>query len=338
MKKKLVFFITLIFILYVFTGCTYFNQPSIFGKKDKDIKPNTDDIKGKGIDPDPKPIEVNIMLYFKHQTADLLVPEERKVQKDKQSIEQLVVEELLKGPRKFERVLVMPQDVKILDVTRKGNTVFVNLSSEFKKPVDLSIIPGKENIPKEEEVKTLAEMKRLAIYSIVNSLTDLEGGLQVKILVDNKQLTYEEMGAELLLEGQPSIDKKTPMTAISREKKFILNPSDAVKYVIEGLSGKPNWDLVYPFLATKMADDSTLPKLDELKRLTSAVGVTIESEESPINQEEIKPNGSTAFVTASYTIKYPNGKKEVKDKDVITVVREEGIWKVRLPEFFVKFE
>ena len=41
-------------------------------------------------------------------------------------------------------------------------------------------------------------MKQLSIYSIVNSLTELDGVNRVKILVNNRSLTYDEIGADLV--------------------------------------------------------------------------------------------------------------------------------------------
>lgn len=288
------------------------------------------------IDADPQSTEVTITLYYKHEVADFLVPEQRKVHKDKQSLEQLVVEEYLKGPQDFGKLMVMPPDVKVIDVTRKADTIFVNLSEEFKGDVDLNTIPGKQNVAEEDIETVLAEMKRLAIYSIVNSLTDIEGGLKVKFLVDNRQLTYEDIGAQLIAEDIGKIEPDTPMIAISRDKDFILCPSRSVEYVLKGMTGKPNYDIVYKFLATKTEDGSDIPSIEEFKRVMAAVDITLETDDNPVDGEEIKSDGNTAYVTAHFIIRHSDGKKEVMENEVFTVVRENGIWKVILPNIFNK--
>lgn len=281
---------------------------------------------------------MDITLYYKHEVADFLVPEKRKVQKDKQSLEQLVVEEYLKGPQEFERLMVMPPDVKILDVTRKADTIFVNLSEEFKAEIDLNTIPGKQNIDEDARLLALTDMKRLAIYSVVNSLTDLEGGLKVKFLVDNKQPTYEDIGAEALVEDLGNIETDTPMVALGRDKDFILSPSRSVEYVLKGMSGKPNYDIVYKFLASKTGEGTPIPSLEEFKRTMEAVDLALETDEQPIDGEEIKADGDTAYVKAHFTIRHSDGKKEEFENEIFTVVRENGIWKVILPSIFNKIK
>lgn len=337
MKKRLINILISLVLTITITGCAVGTKDDVNTERERHVQEElTEDEDKIYIDADPQPTEVNITLYYKHEVADFLVPEQRKVYKDKQSLEQLVVEELLKGPQTFGKVMVMPPDVSVIDVTRKGNTVFVNLSGEFKNEVDLNTIPGKQNIPDEDREAVLAEMKMLAIYSIVNSITDLEGGLQVKLLVDNRQLTYEELGAQLLIENNGKIDSDTPMIAIDRDKDFILSPSRSVEYVLKGMTGKPNYDIVYKFLASKAADGSSLPSVEEFKRVMAAVDMVLETDDDPIDEEEIKPDGNTAYVTVHYAIKHSDGKKEIREKDVFTVIRENGVWKVILPDIFSK--
>jgi len=284
------------------------------------------------VDPDPPPEEKVLTLYFKHEISDNLVPEKRVVFQKSQSIEQLVVEELLKGPKGFQRTTIMPNGVKLIDVSRKSDIVFVNLSKEFRNDIDLSLLPDKANVSEEDRPRVLKEMKRLAIYSIVNSLTEIDGVNQVKFLVENRPCTYSEIGAELLMGGVSNIDENSAMVAISRNKHFILSPSKAVEQVLLGMVGEPNWERVYAFLDT---DHESIPSsLDEFKKFITAKGITLEVDENPIDGEEIKPDGE-AFVTAHYTVKYPNGQKVQKNRDLITVVNKDGIWKVRLPEAII---
>lgn len=341
MRKSLIISILIFAILAMaFTGCGSADRKEAGLDTDEEralqakLQEKLADEDKLYIDADPQSTEVVITLYYKHEIADFLVPEQRKVQKDKQSLEQLVVEELLKGPQGFGKLMVMPTDVEVIDVTRKADTVFVNLSEEFKNDVDLSAIPGKQNIAEEDKKSVLADMKRLAIYSIVNSITDIEGGLKVKFLVDNKQLTYEEIGTGLLVEDAGKIEPDTPMAALNRDKDFILCPSRSVEYVLKAMTGKPNYDVVYKFLASKTADGSDLPSIEEFKRLMTAVDITLETDDNPIDEEEIKSDGNTAYVTTHFTIKYSDGKKEVMEGEVFTVVREDGIWKVILPNIF----
>lgn len=332
--------ILLALLVFVFTGCSAMEK---YEYKNDNINsaeaPPSAQEKVLSIDPDPKPDEYNITLYFKHRYCDYLVPEIRTAVRDKQSSEQLVIEELLKGPSQHERVSIMPSGVKVLDVTRKDETVFVNFSKEFYDEVDLTEIPGKEEIPEEKRSIAKSEMKLLWIYSIVNSLTELEGVSQVKLLVENRAISYASMGNDLSTLMFPEIasteDAQIPegaLVALARDRSYILTPSKSVEMVFEGLAGEPKWDKVYSLLAKETMNKDHLPSKEELSSLWSALVSGIETDDKFILDEEIKPDGR-AFVTISYTVSFTSGTKEKMDKEIIIVVNEDNIWKVKLPEF-----
>jgi hypothetical protein len=286
------------------------------------------------IDPYEQAAEIQITLYFKHEIADFLVPEQRTVMQEKKSTEQIIVEELLKGSQAFQRVLVMPPNTEIIDVTRRGDTVFVNLTDDFLNPIDLSTIPGRENTAEEDYFVIQAEMKRFAVYSIVNSLTMLDGVNQVKLMINNAQLSYREMGTELLLEEGSELDPDSPMVALRRNKNLNQSPARTVRLVLNALTAEPNWDLIYPFLSSRTMDGSTLPPLDEFKAQTPPVlGGMIAFEGSPVLEEEYLID--KAFVTVHYTDKTTDTLREVTE--MLTVDMVDGVWKVRLPSFFSQY-
>jgi len=332
--RRLACIIIPVVIALIFAGCGLVNYR---------VPQNEDNIPEQGaqqpggsipIDPHAQARERQIVLYFKHEIADLLVPEIRKVVQETQTIEQLIVEELLKGPQKFERRSVMPKGTSLIDVTRRGDTVFVNLTKEYLNPVDLSTLPGKEAVSPENIPSVQAEMKRLSVYSIVHSLTYLDGVNQVKLLVDNRQLSYEEMGTELLLESNSSLSPSSPMLAVKRNKAYNLTPAKTVEYVLNQLAGEPDWDKVYLFLSDQTMDGNQLPPLDEFKsRMPAMVGGFIEFEGNPVLDEEITIG--KAFVAVKYIIRTTEPKTEIQD--VLTVDNKlDGIWKVRLPNFLTQ--
>lgn len=282
-----------------------------------------------------------ITLYFKHKYSDYLVPEVRSVTRNKHSWEQVIVEELLKGPSQHDRSSVMPLGIKVLDVTRKGETVFVNLSQELNSDIDLSGIPGKEDVPEEKRGEVKAEMKRLGIYSLVNSLTELEGITQVKLLVDNRSISYGDLDEDFAnLMFPQSLDEvekvNNIVVALSRDRSYILTPSISVQTVFEGMIGEPKWDIVYSLLSRETASKDHLPSREELERLWPVLINNIELEDNFILDEEIKADGR-AFVTVSFSVNYASGKKEKMDNNMIIVVDEDNIWKVKLPEFVSDF-
>ncbi|NLO83333.1 MAG: GerMN domain-containing protein [Clostridiales bacterium] len=333
-KRMAIFSFILLLILNI-VGCnTIVNRINRIISREKKNDLGTESQQSeKYINPEIQVSEVNVTLYFKHYLVDHLVPEKRTAQKGKQPIEYVVVEELLKGPMQVDRVAIMPPDVKVLDVTRKGDTVFVNLSEEFTKDIDITVLPGMDKLPEEQMPYTLARMKQLSIYSIVNSLTELDGVNRVKILVNNRSLTYDEIGADLIASELPNVDINAPIMAIARKKGVILSPDDAVREVFTALNEGPDWNRVDAFLARVNSDGSERPSIEELQKTYLAYVSALEFQDGFIEGEEIKPDGE-AFVTVTYAIKYANGKKESRENDIFRVVNEEGIWKVRLPGFF----
>lgn len=348
MNRKFFLISVLIIIMIAIIGCDSINSPmkGVDDNEDLEDRENSQiigDDRVLSIDPDPKPDEDLITIYFKHKYSDYLVPEVRLAVRGKQSWEQLIVEELLKGPNEHDRSYLMPLGVEVLDVTRKDSTVFVNLSKEFNDDINLTGIPGKEDIPEEKRAIVKAEMKQLGIYSIVNSLTELDGVTNVKFLVENRSISYSDLDedfAKLIfsgLTGEEQSSNNALLVALSRDRSYILTPSKSVETVFEGLIGEPNWDRVYSLLSKETASKESLPTKEELEKIWPVLISSIELEEEFILDEEIKSDGR-AFVTASFNINYASGRKESIDKGIITVVDEDNIWKVRLPEFISDFQ
>ena len=123
--------------------------------------------------------ETDVALYFASKDGEKLVKEERKVYFDRNvTLETLVVEQLLKGPRESAKP-TLPSNVKVVSVTTVDNICYVNLSRDFVQDA----LPLREEIP---------------IYSIVNSLVDTCGVKKVQIAVEG--FTDETFGGEMHLD------------------------------------------------------------------------------------------------------------------------------------------
>ncbi|MBE7009982.1 MAG: hypothetical protein E7418_00655 [Ruminococcaceae bacterium] len=122
--------------------------------------------------------ESNITLYFSDANAEALVREIRRVKVTRgDSMEKLVVAELIDGPKNQGAVQTVPKETKILSIETKDAVCFVNLTSDF--------------IPK-NTMGTAVE--RMVIYSIVNSLTELSNVEKVQFLIEGeKREVYHHM-------------------------------------------------------------------------------------------------------------------------------------------------
>ena len=115
-----------------------------------------------------------VKLYFSDEQAMGLCVEERAIQiNEKQSVETKIVEELIKGPENEKLVQVVPSETKINKIsTEEGGICYVDLSNDFI---------SQHNGGSTGEI--------LTIYSIVNSLTELEEVEQVQFLIDGEKKT-----------------------------------------------------------------------------------------------------------------------------------------------------
>ncbi|MGN0166138.1 MAG: GerMN domain-containing protein [Lachnospiraceae bacterium] len=115
----------------------------------------------------------SIKLYFPDDNFEGLVEIGREVDIDAgYTDEQLVLEELLKGPTGSEAAQnAIPQGTKLLNIVTKDMVCYVNLSVEF-----LNYLDGVSD--------------ELTVYSIVNSLSEVSGVRSVVISVDGQKLEY----------------------------------------------------------------------------------------------------------------------------------------------------
>lgn len=112
-----------------------------------------------------------VTLYFSDSNAEFIVGEKRDIAVEaNESIEEAALKELFKGPVSENLWDAIPDGTKLLSVNTKDGLCTVNLSKEY---VDNS--PG----------GTASE--HMAIMSVVDTLTGLEGIKKVQFLIDGKK-------------------------------------------------------------------------------------------------------------------------------------------------------
>ncbi|MCI6468074.1 MAG: GerMN domain-containing protein [Faecalicatena sp.] len=116
-----------------------------------------------------------LMLYFANETGDKLVGQEMNVRySSNMSKEKLIVEKLMRGPRKDTAKATQNPKVSILGVTIKDGICYVNFDSEF--------LTGGVDVRPE-----------ITIYSLVNSLIEGTTASKVQISINGEtNVTYME--------------------------------------------------------------------------------------------------------------------------------------------------
>lgn len=112
--------------------------------------------------------ENRLTLYFASADGQALVSEQRKVYYDSNTTqEQVIVENLLLGPDVDDAKSVFPQGTRAIDVTTNAGICYVNLSADFlNQNYDI--------------------LETVTIYSIVDSLTELDSVQKVQIYINGE--------------------------------------------------------------------------------------------------------------------------------------------------------
>ncbi|MEE1031728.1 MAG: GerMN domain-containing protein [Ruminococcus sp.] len=117
----------------------------------------------------------SIQLYFANEAGNKLVQETRNVYYTGNStIEKVIVEQLIRGPKETGHYATMPTSVQIYGVSVADGIAYVNLGQKF---ID----------------EALSIQQEIPIYSIANSLIDAGNVTKVQISVNGEtKLTFRE--------------------------------------------------------------------------------------------------------------------------------------------------
>jgi len=126
------------------------------------------------------------VLYFTDSTFQGLIAEDRVIQvstlSPRPDMARQVVESLIAGPSRLEHVATIPPETVIREISTEGDICYVNLSPElFARPMT----PDGDAL--------------LVIYSLVNSLTEIDGIRRVQFLIDSRKVETVEGGHDLSL-------------------------------------------------------------------------------------------------------------------------------------------
>ncbi len=116
--------------------------------------------------------QTTVSLYFKNKENNTLVPESRSIDVKELSKEPYIklINLLLEGPNDENLTKTLAEGTKVKNVEVKNNIAIINFSKEFI-----------------ENHKGGAEEESATIYSIVNTLTQLNEINGIKILIDGEE-------------------------------------------------------------------------------------------------------------------------------------------------------
>jgi germination protein M len=162
-------------LVYTFTETEFVTDVTIT-VDGSDIAPRSDfNRESVRLNPSIDPEKTNwqmVKLYFVDASGEKLVAEERSIEvKQSLTLEYQIVDQLLAGPEDSSFKSTIPAETKIKDIKTEDGICYVNLSGEF-----INKNAGSE------------QSTALMVYSIVNSLTELENVNRVQFLIEGEKV------------------------------------------------------------------------------------------------------------------------------------------------------
>lgn len=226
MTKKIICFVGALALLLLFLGCqmrTTYDQNA--------AQPGVRNIQS------PTP---GIPLYFEYKHLPYLGVELRDLPKTQEhSLEQLAIGELIAGPRGNELQRLIPPHTTAT-TQAIGSTLFVTLSSAF-----LETLPGESRSwsGNESERKKVLGRRRSAVYSIVNTVTEIGNFSGVQILIADAKSPEGYRPSEYDM-GLCEVNDAKVMDVLVRNSALILMPDVLTQQVLRSLQEK-QWETVY---------------------------------------------------------------------------------------------
>lgn len=256
----------------------------------------------------------NVTLYFSYHGEKLLAGEMVNINVPvNESLEYAVVRALINGPtvNRAELSRLFWDGVKLVRVDSSADILFITLSEEF-----VSTSPEKVVL----EEGTVAEQKKLAICSVVNTLVEMGKYSRVQIYVDKQagvgqRITRQEAGWE---------DSSAHLDPLGRLEKLILTPQNTLLQALDSFM-KKDWTRLYNFTAYKNPDGSVKPNIETYSEALAAKGNVLES--FSVTDSNVSGDGQRAVVMLDYSMKTREGESIGRTNIPVVLVREEGIWK-----------
>ena len=260
------------------------------------------------------------MLYFLMDGENYLTPEIRTLTiPESKSIEETLIKELIAGPKSGSANIVscINENTRLISVEPKEDVLFVALSAQFLTP-PVGLGQGIEDT--EVYDKLILDTRRLALYSIANTITELGTYSFVQFYIDydnngtGTRPTRKEMG--FTGEGENQL-----MEPLYRNTEIIFSPVSSITTIMNAVTEK-NWERVLKY--TSIADDPDA-SIDDLARQFELNNVSLL--EYNIISDTVSLNGNSAIVVLDYTFAVPTGTDDIKKNISVKLVFEDGIWK-----------
>ncbi len=318
MNKRLMIFLAALMLISALCGCTaQKKQPGKNTFDDIQINPGADAAKSETL---------GVTLYYMSSSGTMLAGEARRISAPvNDRVETSILEELIKGPATPGNsfgMLINP-DTKVLSISDSGDVLTVVLSADFLA------------WPFDESADEDGMMKKLAIYSIVNTLVEASGFPRVQLLVDRDSTGLGQRIQLSDLGGGSSMtaDSSDVLGSLARNGDIVLTPKNTVNEIMRSMTVK-DFDAIYEYLA--YSDKYGYSRPDEAA-FSAALGDAPSVEGYSIGDEIVSDDGQSAVVMTDYTLRFGEGETVTRTGVPAALVKENGVWRQRYSAFEALF-
>ncbi len=308
--KKLVPLVLAVFVLWSLTGCIGVLNRNTETEEENPI------LAGDTTEQNP----LKCMVYFRYEDKNYLVGQQHLVSvPETKRAEEVFLQELIAGPKTTSNVLqpVINPNTRIVSVSDNNGLLFVTLSSHFLTP--LSGVP--ENWQQSEEWSaSVMRQRRLALYAIVNTLTQTGKYSKVQLYIDyndNEQGERPTRGEMGVLGGSG----ESLLEPIGRNAQIILEADTSVMLFLQSFTEK-NWTEAAKYVQSDNDDEAKTELIDEFSRQDLTL---IEYE---VTSMTTAYDGQSSIVTINYFIRSKDGVEYENTNVSLKVIRLDDIWKI----------
>jgi hypothetical protein len=274
------------------------------------------------------------VLYYRFNSESVLVPDTHIIEESQgSSFEYDLVNTLIAGPSsdKIEMMQVINPDTQLVSITANQDYIYITLSNEFIQA------PSWAGSNWENDPQIAAQVylsKRLAMYSIVNTITESTEYTKVQLYVDInnegkvQRVTRRDVG--LIGDGK----EEQPLEPMTRNSDIILTPYNSLQLALSFIQDG-NYEKNYLYTTDDLHTGAKKPAKDDYLYLFSNVTKSL------INYT-INPNitvsndGQSAVAVINYQIKTSQGISDNIDVPVM-LYKEKECWKVAYTFFQMNF-
>ncbi len=282
-----------------------------------------------------KKINSNVVCYFGYSEPDdsdgqqFLVAETHSIDYSSGNYEKQLLNELVKGPTQKGK--------RIVSLIPKGTTFIVN-TKEQERFVSVTIsstfFTAPTNFPSDwssrsDYIEKYNMQKRLAIYSIVDTLTESGKYDRVQILIDYDGSGFGEIPTRKEVGFTRGENSGELLETMYRTTEVILTPENTINTIMYYLK-KDSLENLYELIMLVDLDGVKKPTQEEVIKTLEDLDVTVTSYNS--TNSVVSPDGTTATLILNADLQIGAGtNKETKYFKNLTIrlVKEDGIWKIQ---------